>query len=127
MSLYAKYNTLGKEEKTNEKFKVESIKTMERRNQIISTHTIVVIEYYTTWCGSCYQISSKYTELAKKYNKKNICILVKENSEENLGNLPIPIWGVPCFHFYQNGNFLEEFTILGASLSKVEENLKKIF
>ena len=125
MALYAKYKTLGKEENHTD-FEVEIIKNLERRNEIIATNKLVVIDNYTTWCGPCQQIASPYAKLAQKYNKESICVLVKENVEDNIGNWPNPVRGVPCFHFYLNGNFLPDYTIVGASLANVEENIKKI-
>ena len=37
------------------------------------------------------------------------------------------IRGVPCFHFYVNGEYKKDLTITGADIEKVRETLDKMF
>jgi len=125
---YASYKNIGinKEAPAPESMiDVPEIDSLSQRKNIISNYPVVIIDYYTTWCGPCKIASPKFSQLAKIYTEKGI-IFLKENAENKLGEYPAQIRGVPCFHFYVEGVFIPELTITGADVNQVEENILKI-
>jgi thioredoxin 1 len=131
---YAKYETIGKDKdkKTEQEKdiqssnlkKVHDISSLQERETAIKNYPVVIIDYYTNWCGPCKQCAPKYAELAEKYEKKGILFL-KENAESGF-KTPVKIRGVPCFHFYIQGKFIEELTVTGADIEEIEKNILKL-
>jgi thiol-disulfide isomerase/thioredoxin len=125
---YASYKNIGidKDAPSQESMvHVPEIENLHHRKTIISNYPVVVIDYYTTWCGPCKTASPRFSQLAKKYGEKGI-LFMKEDAEKKFGDYPAPLRGVPCFHFYIEGKFIPEFTVTGASVEQVEENILNI-
>ena len=103
---------------------VIDITNSDHRNKIVSENKIVVIDYYTEWCGPCKEIKDEYNQLAKKYNIENVCILVKEDAEKtDMESLDEVIKSVPTFHFYVDGKLQKTLTIKGANISRVSATI----
>lgn len=127
MAQYKTFSTMGVDESLpdpSEMGDVPSITSAQHRSQIIQKNHLVVIDNYTDSCGPCRDCAPHFSFLAGKYSKPSICALVKEDAYKKYGGLPVPIRGVPCFHFYLNGQFLHEESILGADMKAVEEKIK---
>ena len=126
MSLYKTFNTMGggDDEKQSSDYQVITINNHTDRKNFISKNKLLVIDYYTDWCGPCKQSQSAYAELAKKYSGDN-CLLVKENAD-GVQETPEPITGVPCFHFYLRGQHIHDATVTGANLEQVERNINNL-
>ena len=129
----AQYKTFGSMqqdkvnlENSNVGFNVPVITSLQQRKQLINQHFLTVIDYYTEWCGPCQTSAPKYAQLAQKYSKPGLCVLAKENAENGVGGLPVDITGVPCFHFYVNGQFISSETVTGADIEKLEETITRI-
>jgi thioredoxin 1 len=125
MALYKTFTTMGggEEEKQKTDYQVIEINNPGERNNIIRSNKLVVIDYYTDWCGPCKQSQPAYANLAKKYSGH--CLLVKENADGVQGT-PTPITGVPCFHFYLAGQHIPDATVTGADLEQVEQNIMNL-
>jgi thioredoxin 1 len=127
MSNYATYGQLSSvpvEEMPDNLF---SIKNMQQKQTLIQNHDLCVIDMYGEWCAPCKLIAPKFAELAKTYNRKNMCALVKEDVDLELpvvGN--IDIQGVPTFLFYVNGQLRPELTVTGADINQVEAKIKRV-
>ena len=100
------------------------VESQQHRAAIISSNRVVVVDNFTTWCEPCKQVAPHFAKLAQQYQGK--CVCVKENVEKSFEGAPT-IRGVPCFHFYVNGEHIQELTVTGGSIEKVAENLAKIF
>ena len=128
---YASYKELGKDPNAPPKesiVEITLVKSQAHRESLIKSHRLLVIDNYTDWCGPCKKIAPHYAALAKKYQTlypKQV-LFVKENAEHAHPGAQ-QVRGVPCFHFYLEGRFLPDLTLTGGDLSKVEENLLKIF
>ena len=121
------FNTMSNEEKNNQNpvsVEVLNISSSEQRKILIQNNILVVIDNYTEWCGPCKSCAPLFANLATKYAEKGICAFAKENAED--GNCPVRIGGVPCFHFYINGQLLENLTVTGADIGTVEKNIQNL-
>jgi thioredoxin 1 len=122
---YSQYKNIGVDpEEKNNSFEVHDIQNLEERLAAIKKYPVVIIDNYTSWCGPCKIVSPKFAKLAQLYEEKGVLFL-KEDVDKNFGDCPT-IMGVPCFHFYVGGVFLEEYTVVGADVNAVEKNLNKI-
>ena len=124
---YATYQKIGKdpeEPSPESQAVIPHVKTLEERKDVISRYPLVVIDYYTDWCGPCKACAPKFAQIAQKYQANGVAFL-KEDAELQFGDHP-PIRGVPTFHFYFKGKILKDLTIVGADVEKVEEHIQGI-
>ena len=129
MSIYKTYTTMaGKDENEFDPttmVEVNKIISLENRKNIIQTNKVVVIDNYTDWCGPCKACAPQFSTLAKKYGKPGLCAFVKEDVDKEF-DVPVPITGVPCFHFYINGHFQAQMTVTGADVALVEQTVQNL-
>ncbi len=125
---YSQYKNIGvdpnEKKDASESFDVHNVQNLEERMLAIKNYPVVVIDNFTSWCGPCKIVAPKFAKLGQIYQKKGILFL-KEDAEKNFGQCP-KISGVPCFHFYIGGNYVEKYTVVGADLEQVEKNLIEI-
>jgi thioredoxin 1 len=96
------------------------------RYQLIQSNKIVVIDNFADWCGPCKHCVPKFAKLSQQYRKDGLCAFAQENVDDSFDGIPAEIQAVPCFHFYVDGVFQNELTVMGADISAVENNLKKL-
>ncbi len=109
---------------SNKKF-TAVVKDLDHKINLINSHKIVVIDVWAQWCQPCIMISDKYEDLAKKYNRRGICLLAKENIDDKIQQPEnVVIRGVPSFLFFENGIHVD--TVTGADLTEVENKLQEM-
>lgn len=128
MSQYKTFSTMASGEKhsSSNSNSVHQIKSAKERKALINNNRIVVVDNYTDWCGPCKQCAPKFADIAQKYKHPGLCDFAKENVEDKCGEWPVEISGVPCFHFYINGQFQDEMTITGADIGSIERTIKSL-
>jgi thiol-disulfide isomerase/thioredoxin len=127
---YASYSSLGKDPTApspESMAEISAITSQDHRTSLINKYRIVLIDNYTDWCGPCKAVTPLFAQLAQKYQNlyPGHVVFVKENVEDDYGGNP-PISGVPCFHYYLQGKYIQELTVTGGDINQVEENLKKL-
>jgi thiol-disulfide isomerase/thioredoxin len=133
--MYSKFNQLPKEEEPEKDVVWFEINNKNDRLSLISPHSqqktnhVCVIDNYTNWCGPCKMIANDYSKLAKKYTnnniKENTLVFGKEDADKRIQGAP-EVRGVPSFHFYVNGKYIQNLTVIGADLNQVEQNIQTI-
>lgn len=126
MAQYKTLSTLSTIKDENIPFGVPRIINLQERKTIIQNNKVVVIDYYSDWCGPCKHCAPQFALLAQQYTRHGMCVFVKENIEDNYGELPAEIQAVPCFHFYVNGEFQDEMTVLGADMDQIDKNIRTL-
>lgn len=129
MAQYKTYATLSErnpERDYEREEKVLTVKSEDHRKQLIAHNPVVVIYNYADWCAPCKEIVLDYVQLSGMYTKPNMCAVVKEDVDAEIGNTPEPVHAVPCFHFYLKGRYQKDLTVTGANLSDVESHLKQL-
>ena len=124
MAYYKTFSDIGKTDEVHTE--VPQIKTLSERQSMIQNNKIVVVDNYTDWCGPCKHCAPQFAELSEKYGVVGKCVLVKENVDDKCGGTPVPIRGVPCFHFYFKGQFQEGMIVTGGDITAVENNIKQL-
>ena len=70
MALYKTFETMSGEQNNDvSDYQLLSINNAEERNHAINQNKIVVIDYYTNWCGPCKTCAPAVTKIAEKYSK----------------------------------------------------------
>lgn len=103
---------------------VIKIKSFDHRNLIINDKVkrLTIIDNYTEWCGPCKTIAPKFASLANKENFAKVVNFCKEDAEAGIpGGKAVS--GVPVFHFYFDGKFMEKLTVHGADIENVYKNM----
>lgn len=117
--MYKSFSELGNKPQPNrDVYSVVELKDAAHKQQIISTHKVVLVDIFADWCGPCKQMAPDYAVLANKFNRSGVCAVVKENLDRKLTP---NIQGVPTLHFFVNGRMVHD--IVGADLKKAEEKL----
>lgn len=130
MAQYKTFSTMSKDDNFPDPetmANVPRISSLEERKALIHSNKVVVIDNYTDWCNPCKQCAPQFAVLSQKYSVPGLCVMAKENVDDKHGEWPVPIRGVPCFHFYVNGRFQDEMTVTGADMGTLEQTLKRLF
>lgn len=88
-----------------------------------STNTLLVVDFWASWCGPCMIMAPVFEQLAKKYEGK--AVMAKMNVDEN-PEVPqrLGIYGIPTFIFFKNGK--EVSRVVGAvGANGLEAEIKK--
>ncbi len=102
---------------------VHQVKTSEELFSIVkeTKGSVVVIDYFATWCGPCVGFAPKFEAMSKempavKFVKCDVdqCPEAAEEAQ---------IQSIPSFHVYVNGS--KQDVIVGASETKLRDAIKK--
>lgn len=133
MSLYSKFNDLGKlpadqVRDPSKPSKVIHISNVEHKRSLVRQNLLCVIDLYADWCGPCKQIASQYENYADQFSQPGRCVLCKEDVDDMIASVGSHshVRGVPTFLFYINGEVQNELTIVGADIKKVEQTIRQI-
>jgi thiol-disulfide isomerase/thioredoxin len=123
--MYKSYDQLGLQANENvDIMEVLEIQNSKHLNEIIMSNKIVCVDIYADWCGPCKTTAPDFANIANTYNSQGSCAIVKYNfnkmSQEERSNIN----GIPVFLFYVNGQKMENYTIIGADIEKVNNTLK---
>jgi thiol-disulfide isomerase/thioredoxin len=123
-SLASKTTESSMQNFSNEPSKVIKIKDFEHRNILINDKVkrLTIVDNYTEWCGPCKAVAPKYESLASKENFAKVVNFCKEDAEAGIPGGK-PVTGVPAFHFYFDGKFMENLTVHGADIENVYKNM----
>lgn len=80
---------------------------------------LVVVDFFTTWCGPCKQIAPFIEALAVKYPEVKFLKVDIEKNEDVAR--PRNIQSIPTFHFYVNGSLKDEMK--GANAAGIEQKV----
>jgi len=107
---------------------VVEITSSEHLNEILARTKIVIVKYYTNWCGPCKTIEPKFEELASTMFLPNAISFVKINAEKQKDILRLlpkgtpTVNGVPCFHIFKNGVYTSG--MIGANIDELKELIR---
>lgn len=123
MSKYKTLETISiNEQLNNVPDKIINVIDFDHRQSIIATKKPTIVYYSTNWCEPCKKFAPDFSLYSIKYPNINF---LKEDAQ-HFFDTPEPITGVPCVHFYKNGTYLHDMTIVGIDNKLFEERLNII-
>ncbi len=79
--------------------------------EVLKSSTVVMVDFWATWCGPCKIVAPVVEELAKEYGEK--ANFVKVNTDENADLArKFKIRGIPTLIFFKDGEVKDQ--IVGA-------------
>ncbi|XP_044196450.1 thioredoxin [Thunnus albacares] len=95
---------------------VREVESLDDFNNILKEagDKLVVVDFTATWCGPCKQIGPEFVKLSEKPENKNVIFLKVDVDEAEDVSSHCGINCMPTFHFYKNGQKVDEFS--GANL-----------
>jgi thioredoxin 1 len=82
---------------------------------------LVVVDFFTTWCGPCKKIAPILEQMSGTYPDVKF-IKVDIEANEDIGG-PRNIQSIPTFHFILNGKVVDE--IKGADANAIERKINE--
>lgn len=78
---------------------------------VLQSQSVVLVDFWATWCGPCKIIAPVIEELAKEYEGK--VIFAKVNTDENADLASrYSIRGIPTLMFFKDGKVMDQ--VVGA-------------
>lgn len=78
---------------------------MEKFEELISSETLVLIDFYATWCGPCRAMHPVLEELKKEKGERLRIVKIDVDKHEFL-SAQLHIQSVPTLLLYRGGNLL---------------------
>lgn len=89
---------------TNDKIKILN---KDNFNAIIKNNTLVLVDFWATWCGPCRMIAPILNDLAEQYNDKLIIGKVNADENEELASY-FNIMSLPTLLLFENGQIVDK-------------------
>lgn len=87
--------------------------------------SLVVIDFSTTWCGPCKVIAPIFEEMSERFNDVVFVKVMGDSSDEASELMKREgIRAVPAFHFWKDGEKVEQFS--GAKAEAIEVAINKL-
>lgn len=98
---------------------VLEISSLSQYESEIAGPGLVVVDFFTTWCGPCKAIAPFIEQLQSKYPDVKFIKVDTEANEDVAG--PLRIQSIPTFHFYVKGKLVDEMK--GANSAALEQKV----
>lgn len=94
------------------------------KDEVLSSETPVLIDFWAPWCGPCQQMAPIIEELAHEYQDKGIKV-GKLNVDEN-GSIAnqYKVMSIPTFIVFKGGQVVDQ-VVGGVQKGRLEEVLEK--
>jgi len=100
-----------------------NISSASQFNQLLSSTTIVVTDFYADWCGPCKQIAPTYEKLSSKFSKPKVVTFTKVNVDNQQEiSRKYGVSAMPTFMIFRNSTVIE--TIRGADPRKLTQAIE---
>ncbi|ONK71861.1 uncharacterized protein A4U43_C04F13140 [Asparagus officinalis] len=107
----------SKEKASNLKIARNDDQLKEILQDIRTSKTLTVINYGASWCRVCSQILPTFSELSNEFNKLSFVYADIDECPETTESIRY----TPTFHFYRNGEKVDE--MLGAGNDRLHDRL----
>jgi len=101
-----KLEEMMKQAKTSQK-EVEIIELTDANfDQVISSDTPTLVDFWAEWCGPCKFMLPVFSRLAKKYSSIRFARLNVDQAQSVAKRLAV--YAIPTFIMFKNGNILDK-------------------
>lgn len=101
---------------------VKSAESLEQFKTILEENKLIIIDFYTQWCGPCKKIAPQIEELAKK-NTNVTFIKVDIDKLDDLAN-DFGITSIPTFYAIKSGQVIDKMK--GADYNRLVQMVEKV-
>jgi thioredoxin 1 len=101
---------------------VKEIQSLDEFEREIAGPGLVVVDFFTTWCGPCKAIAPVLEGLAAKYPEVKFIKVDIEKNEDIAA--PRRISSIPTFHFMVKGQMVHEMK--GANAGAIEQKIQEL-
>jgi thioredoxin 1 len=101
---------------------VKEIQSLDEFEREIAGPGLVVVDFFTTWCGPCKAIAPVLEGLAAKYPEVKFIKVDIEKNEDIAA--PRRISSIPTFHFMVKGQMVHEMK--GANAGAIEQKVQEL-
>jgi thioredoxin 1 len=99
---------------------VVELKTIEEfANAINVENKLVIVDFFTHWCGPCKAIAPRFAKLAEKYPMVGFYKIDADNNDLSEVTEACMIKSLPTFCYFINGKFITSIT--GANDKEIEK------
>ncbi len=91
--------------------------------EVMAAKTLVLADFYATWCGPCKMLAPVLEEIEKKYFGKIKVLKIDVDKEEELA-VKYGITSIPTVIFFKNGGVVTSFAGYKAA-SEIEKIIEK--
>lgn len=102
---------------------VQELKTVAEFTEALENVNLIVIDFYTDWCGPCKRISPKFHALAKKYPGISCYKINAETPDLEKVCAACQISSLPTFCFFHAGKYKNK--MVGADAEILEKMIIK--
>ncbi|KAI9020003.1 Allergen Cop c 2 [Phycomyces nitens] len=95
---------------------------LDQYKALIKNNKLVAVDFFAVWCGPCKVIGPKFEKLSDVYS--DIVFAKVDVDEAPDVASEVSVRAMPTFVFYKNGEKIGE--VIGANLSKIEEQIKAL-
>lgn len=99
---------------------VQMLTTKAEFDTAITSSNLVVVDFYTDWCGPCKAIAPKVAGLATEETGVTFC---KMDLDKHGASFP-DIRSIPTFRMFKDGKMLFEFA--GADFNKLKSKIAEL-
>lgn len=102
-----------------------SVTTVESEKQFQETldeNKLVIVDFYTKWCGPCKRIAPQIEELSKEQTNVHFCKLDIDQVEDVASDFGIR--SIPTFIAFKSGKPMEK--VVGADFNKLVQMVKNL-
>lgn len=89
-----------------------------------SKDTIIVVDFFTTWCGPCKRIAPQLEELAREKSKVWFIKVDAEKFPDLASSHNVDAF--PTFAFYKNKEWEEEEQFKGADIGQIRKRIERL-
>lgn len=92
-------------------------------HSMITSSSLVVIDFYATWCGPCKVLAPKLEALANKYHSVRFCKVDVDATQMQEIASSQNVSAMPTIVFYKRGREIDR--VVGADIKKIETLVSK--
>ena len=76
-------------------------------NDVLKSSTLVLVDFWATWCGPCKALAPKLDEIAKEYGEK--VVVAKVDIDQNRETpTKFGVRGVPTLALFKDGELVDQ-------------------